>query len=267
MLVEIGKEGWDCSSLTGVILSQKGDCPTKMVLQTTCRCLRQVIKGNKETALIYLNQDNEKLLSGQLKKTQHTTLKEFQEGTKILNKINRTSRMEYLNIPEIEYYKMNIKYSEEIKEEAKTSRDLKKILSMDSIKKNVIVTEKNINDEVVKTNINSIIYGEHINYNKWLLNISKESFGFITLDMLNEYNRELKSIYKTITIDNKFNMTYNHKLINNLIRKAFYDKRKMTIIKEEIPESASILSIADIPAIDLVNKEMKYPENEIVNTI
>ena len=58
--------------------------------------------------------------------------------------------------------------------------------------------------------------------------------------MLNEYNKELKSIYKTITTDNKLNMTYNHKLINNLIRKAFYDKRKMTIIKEEVPESASI---------------------------
>ena len=64
--------------------------------------------------------------------------------------------------------------------------------------------------------------------------------------MVNEYNKELKSIYKTITTDNKLNMTYNHKLINNLIRKAFYDKRKMTIIKEEVPESASILSIAEV---------------------
>ena len=52
-------------------------------------------------------------------------------------------------------------------------------------------------------------------YKLELLNISKESFGFITLDMLNEYNKELKSIYKTITTDNKLNMTYNHKLINN----------------------------------------------------
>lgn len=268
LLVGIGKEGWDCSSLTGVILSQRGDCPTKMVLQTTCRCLRQVVRGNKETALIYLNQDNEKLLSGQLKKTQHATLQEFQEGTKLFNKIKRTSRMKYLNIPEIEYYKMNIRYSEEIKEKAKTSRDLKKILLMDSIKHNVIIQEKNIDNEVIETNINSIIYGEHINYNKWLLNISKESFGFITIEMLKDYNKELKSIYNKITIDKKmFNMTYNHQLINNLIRKAFYDKRKMTIIKEEVPESASILSISDIPPIDLINKELQYPTNEITAKI
>lgn len=40
LLVQIGKEGWDCKSLTGVILPQKGVCPTNMVLQTSCRCLR-----------------------------------------------------------------------------------------------------------------------------------------------------------------------------------------------------------------------------------
>ena len=38
LLVQIGKEGWDCRSLTGIILSQEGDCPTNMVLQTSCRC-------------------------------------------------------------------------------------------------------------------------------------------------------------------------------------------------------------------------------------
>lgn len=42
LLVQIGKEGWDCRSLTGIILSQEGDCPKNMVLQTSCRCLRQV---------------------------------------------------------------------------------------------------------------------------------------------------------------------------------------------------------------------------------
>lgn len=31
LLVQIGKEGWDCRSLTGIILSQEGDCPTNMV--------------------------------------------------------------------------------------------------------------------------------------------------------------------------------------------------------------------------------------------
>ena len=49
LLVQIGKEGWDCRSLTGIILSQEGDCPKNMVLQTSCRCLRQVDRGQPET--------------------------------------------------------------------------------------------------------------------------------------------------------------------------------------------------------------------------
>ena len=176
--------------------------------------------------------------------------------------------MKYLNIPEIEYYRMNIRYSEEIREQAKTRKDLKKILSMESIKQNIIITEKNINDEVIETNINEIIYGEKISYNKWLLNISKESFGFVTMNMLKEYDKELKNIYKNITIDeNTLNMTYNHKLINTLIRKAFYDKRKMTIKKEEVPTSASILSIQDIPLINLENKELQFPNDEITSKV
>ena len=107
-----------------------------------------------------------------------------------------------------------------------------------------------------------------MNYTKWLLNIVKESFGFVTMEMLKEYDKELKSIYKKITTeDGTLNMTYNHKLINNLIRKAFYDKRKMTINKEEVPESASILSITDIPPIDCSNKELQCPSDNITKRI
>ena len=62
LLVQIGKEDWDCRSLTGIILSQEGDCPKNMVLQTSCRCLRQVEKDMPETALIYLNDTNSDML-------------------------------------------------------------------------------------------------------------------------------------------------------------------------------------------------------------
>ena len=73
LLVQVGKEGWDCRSLTGVILSNKGDCPTNMVLQTSCRCLRQVDKDKEETALIWLNEQNANTLNKQLKDEQHTS--------------------------------------------------------------------------------------------------------------------------------------------------------------------------------------------------
>lgn len=268
LLVGIGKEGWDCSSLTGVILSQKGDCPTKMVLQTTCRCLRQVIKGEKETAIIYLNKENEKLLSSQLNKTQNATLQDFQNGTKTEDTINRYSRMKYLNIPNIEYYKLNIKYTEEIEEKIDTVKKLQNLLLSKQIKEDVIIKEINLKGEVIERNINNIIYGEKVNYTSWLLNISKESFGFITLKKLREYDKDLKKIYKKITVDeNILNNIYNHNLINKLIREAFYNKRCLNILREEIPESASILSITEIPTIKCENKNLQYPSDVLTKKI
>ena len=268
LLVGIGKEGWDCSSLTGVILSQKGCCPKKMILQTTCRCLRQVIKGEKETALIYLNSDNEKELSSQLKKNQHITIKELETGANTFsNIIERHNRMDKLNIPNIDYYRFNLKYEEEITKEAQTSKELKKILSNPKIKENILIKEIILTGEVVDKNINEIIYGDSITFNKWLLNISKESFGFISLVDLKKYEKELKNIYDKITVNNSLNMTYNHQLINSLIRTSFYDKRKLKTTKEEIPESASILSIKDIPSIECEDIELQYPDDIIVKEI
>lgn len=268
LLVGIGKEGWDCSSLTGVILSQKGDCPKNMVLQTACRCLRQVIKGEKETAIIYLNKENEKLLSSQLNKTQNATLQDFQNGTKTEDTINRYSRMKYLNIPNIEYYKLNIKYSEEIEEQIDTVKNLQRILTSKQIKEDTIIKEINLKGEVIERNINSIIYGERVNYASWLLNISKESFGFVTLKKLREYDKDLKEIYKKITLDeNILNDVYNHSLINRLIREAFYNKRSLSILREEIPKSASILSITEVPAIKCEDRNLQYPTDSLTKKI
>lgn len=268
LLVGIGKEGWDCSSLTGVILSQKGCCPKKMVLQTTCRCLRQVIKGEKETALIYLNSDNEKELSNQLKKNQHITIKELESGTNYQsNIVKRYNRMDKLNVPNIEYYRFSLRYEEEIKENSNVSRDLKKILSNPNIKDNILIREIDLNGNTIDNNVNDIVYGEVTSYNKWLLNISKESFGFVSIKELKLYEKELMKIYNSITNNNKLNMTYNHVLINSLIRSAFYDKRTLTTIKEEIPTEASILSIKDIPNIECDDIELQYPDSFIVDEI
>ena len=99
LLVQIGKEGWDCKSLTGVILPQKGVCPTNMVLQTSCRCLRQVVKNADETALIWLNKFNADTLNKQLKQQQNISLQEFNKGKHQKNiLIERFSRMEKLEV-------------------------------------------------------------------------------------------------------------------------------------------------------------------------
>lgn len=99
LLVQIGKEGWDCRSLTGIILSQEGDCPRNMVLQTSCRCLRQVTKDSPETALIYLNSSNADKLSDQLQKQHHISLQEFAAADHSKTALNRYDRTAYLKLP------------------------------------------------------------------------------------------------------------------------------------------------------------------------
>jgi type III restriction enzyme len=111
LLVQIGKEGWDCRSLTGVILSQKGDCPTNMTLQTSCRCLRQM-DGGTEYAGIWLNADNEKTLRKQLMEQQHTTIEEINrigkgEAPPMRPRRNRT---DILRLPPVAFYQLRVRY-------------------------------------------------------------------------------------------------------------------------------------------------------------
>lgn len=118
LLVQIGKEGWDCRSLTGIILSQEGDCPKNMVLQTSCRCLRQVVKGSPETALIYLNDSNAEKLNAQLLQQHHISLKEFSEANNEKTVLRRYDRTAYLKLPKVDFYQLKINYESLVIEKA-----------------------------------------------------------------------------------------------------------------------------------------------------
>lgn len=110
LLVQIGKEGWDCRSLTGVVLSQQGDCSTNMVLQTSCRCLRQVDKGMTEPAMVYLNQSNAETLNVQLEQQHHIGLEEFQNGiSSPVVELRRYDRTHHLKLPKVDFYQFKIK--------------------------------------------------------------------------------------------------------------------------------------------------------------
>ena len=126
LLVQIGKEGWDCRSLTGVILSQQGDCPRNMVLQTSCRCLRQVDAGAAEEALIWLNDGNAATLNEQLKQQQRISIEEINSVIAGVGEaqVERHSRMKQLELPALDFYQLRVKYQEVIKREVQTEQDL-----------------------------------------------------------------------------------------------------------------------------------------------
>ena len=76
LLVAIGTEGWDCKSLTAVALPRK-QTTKNFVLQTSCRCLREVVSGKDETALIALGEGNYETLDSELKETYNLSISDL----------------------------------------------------------------------------------------------------------------------------------------------------------------------------------------------
>ena len=285
LLVQIGKEGWDCKSLTGIILSQEKDCPKNMVLQTSCRCLREVTDASRETALIYMNSENYKYLDEQLQKQQHISIQEFQQGRKredvvLLNRYDRTA---HLHLPKVEFYQMRVTSTGVIEYQVTddTTREKLSNAAESAYVDNPVVTEWQITDRGLQRTSTIADSGEHgseiTNYNQWLYRIAKESFGNITVQQLNRQQDALEAIFNAITYTDAEGMTrfsshYDIARVNANIRKAFYVKRILSVRQELIDTDASLLHIhADTvfsPIEVLKSKEKDYiPDRDKVENI
>lgn len=250
LLVQVGKEGWDCPSLTGVILSQKGDSPQNMVLQTSCRCLRQVDKGKEETALIWLNKDNADTLNKQLKQEQNTSIEEL-NSTRRTGKpetIDRHSRMDFLQLPKVDFYQMKVTYQAIDEEETpNTKAKLKALLkNIDNFKASALITTSDIANidtgEIDVINETGIAFA---NFNQWLFEISRESFGLISEALLHQYKGELNELFENVSYEKEgqryFNELYDLHTIQSKIRLAFSIKRDLQTDTEVIPKQAELL--------------------------
>lgn len=232
LLVQIGKEGWDCKSLTGIILSQEGDCPRNMVLQTTCRCLRQVVKGRQETALIYLNEGNAKKLNDQLLKEQHISLDDFCACGTGRGERKPYKRTGIPGLPPLSYYEMRVRYKDYTVERAADTEQ--KIRDCAACEKagNIVKTADNLTS--MKTVETEVIYrergGEPAGFLAWLYWLSKSSFGFVTMEQLRAQEAALKYVFECITYTDgsgvrRFSSLADRKKVEAGIRRAFYDKR------------------------------------------
>ena len=286
LLVQIGKEGWDCKSLTGIILSQEKDCPKKMVLQTSCRCLREVTDASQETALIYMNSENYKYLDEQLQKQQHISIQEFQQGKKHEETVqfNRYDRTAHLHLPKVEFYQMRVTSTGVVAEPVTYERTSEEInRAKDSARvDNPVLTEWQITNRGLQRTNTIADGGEHgseeTNYNQWVYRIAKESFGFLSIPQLNRQHDALKGIFKDITYTDaegvtRFSSHCDVAKVNANIRKAFYEKRILNIQQDLIDTDASLLHIQNAdtvfsPVEVLKSKVNEYiPEKDMVENI
>jgi len=260
LLAQIGKEGWDCKSLTGVILPHEGACPNNMVLQTSCRCLRQVEKGKQESALIWMNKQNADKLNNELKQQQNITLKDFSEKPESTRKhIERYKRKE---VPPIDFYQFRVEYKTI---EVETQPDTAARLSDPALLRKqdkTLVTVQDLNGTPVSYEELALDNTDSQTFQWWLHEISRESFRTLTVAKLMKYETQLRSIY-----DATRSADYDHQYIRSMIRKAFVPKRDFKVIEEVVPKEASMLSVEHLRAIDVTNDSRIYPKEAEVQEI
>ena len=270
LLAQIGKEGWDCKSLTSIILPQKGACPQNMVLQTSCRCLRQVEKKAKETALIWLNEDNAKTLNKELDKQQHTSIEELNRGGSAkLHTLQRFSRMKKLRVPPIDFFQLKVSYlTLLLEEEPNTPKELQRddILSTSDLQ---LISQQNLKGEIESKTVEQLQDDEHdipITFNSWLYLICKESFGTLFMAQLKKYATALQTIFDTITETRNgiyfLKGEYNQMAVRSNVRKAFIPRRSIDVKEEVIPETAELLQMKNFKSIINVNDTSKYTPEE-----
>ena len=272
LLVQIGKEGWDCKSLTGVILPQKGVCPTNMVLQTSCRCLRQVQKNNNESALIWLNKFNADTLNKQLKQQQNITLQEFNsKKNQPIRLVERYSRMDKMKVPPIDFYQLKVSYqtliveddfdiSMRLQDEALLRKSAMSLIHQQDMEGRII----GLSEEEQEENV-------HISFKHWLQLIVKEGFNTLSVDDLKKYAKELNAVFNRIVVEKDggyyFNHRYNQLQIRSLIRQAFLPKRTFDTKEEVIPTKANLLRIESLISPVEAMDDRYYPSDEEVKSI
>ncbi len=272
LLVQIGKEGWDCRSLTGIILSQEGDCPKNMVLQTACRCLRQVQKDAPETALVYLNSSNADKLNSQLQKQHHISLQEFTDADHHKTKLNRYDRTKYLRLPKVDFYQLKIRYETLIAEKARPEENLPDACKNTQTVAGVIKTT-DLTMEVLERTVDDAERGDTpAVYYPWLYGIVRSSLGTLTMEQLRPYDCVLREVFQKITYlrgaGRCFSSKYNRAAVEANIRKAFCDSRSFETKEERIPQSASLLNIANFtPVVETTTPDAYCPKQEQVEKI
>ena len=271
LLVQIGKEGWDCRSLTGIILSQQGDCKRNMILQTSCRCLRQVDVEAAETeeALIWLNDGNARILNGQLRQQQQTSIQEINQAGNGNGeqRAQRHSRIEQLELPALNFYQLKVHYQVIVEAEIQTQKKLQDVYEdLESYQASVSVITTDFEDmEGGKLHIRESGATQPAGFKQWLNGIAKTSFHTISITRLYEFEEQLQAIFDGITIQGQgssyWNELYDREAIESRIRLAYSPMRELQTRDEIIPEKAELLLVNKLTPVNVHDK--LYPnEND-----
>ena len=251
LLVRIGQEGWDCKSLAGVIMPYDPDTksPQNSVLQRTCRCLRQAVKFEDETALIWLNRANAAYLDQQLREEQNSSLAEIRAAVeKDSPSFQRYSRMGRQRVPEIPFYQLELNHVEKIDE---VKPDTKAVLESDDLLIKAKQFNRNTREEdflEIKDSTTDLAGREvPMTFTEWFYLMLKEGANYPDEEMLLEYEAPLRRIFSTISTEKEdgryLSAAYDHEAVREAVRRAFLTERTAVYRREEIRRDAHIMVI------------------------
>jgi hypothetical protein len=243
-----------------------------MVLQTSCRCLRQVQKKDNETALIWLNKFNADTLNKQLKQQQNITLQEFNnkkpQDTKL---VERFSRMEQLKVPPIDFYQLKVSYETLIIDEDTNVSERLQDSALLCMAETTLIHQQDLAGNILGHYEEEREKGEQISFNRWLQSIVKESFNTCTISHLKEYTEELRSVFSQIVVEQEgkcfLNPKFNQAQIRSLIRQTFVPKRTFETREEVIPTKANLLRIENFTSPTEAIDNRFYPASDVVQEI
>jgi superfamily II DNA or RNA helicase len=204
LLVAVGTEGWDCRSLTAVALPRQ-KTTKNFVLQTTCRCLREVDNASKEKALIYLSKDNYETLDDELNKNYGLSIVDLKIQTTETIKVKvRKPKLGKLRFNQV-YKKYTI-----VKKSVTDIGIALNSFSLNDFKKAYAYDESVIHGRIGTSGIVSEVYYSYntaldvyeYEFEDFIYDLSKMLYSrFTESELLSLYEKELQQVYSIIQND------------------------------------------------------------------
>lgn len=276
LLVAVGTEGWDCKSLTSVVLPRQ-DSARNFVLQTSCRCLREVVNASKEKALIYLDDTNFEILDNELNVNFHLSIADL-KGKKENSKDYPVYKIKE-SLGKITYKEVHDEYTEIIDDE-REDQDYKALLKEYKFQKfkdkypfvNQIgittISTGSLDEGLHYKNISETDY--KYSFTDFIYELEKSSCGRVSCAELMRYKYELQEIYNEINKQENLSWIVSHKDISTLtlcndITSIFAQrvKCKKETICNEITIDLLDWDMSKKPVINVSEdkKDLVYPAN------
>lgn len=223
--------------------------------------------------MIWLNEENAKILDKQLKEEQHTSIQQLnrlgeeppEEG------LPRYSRMEHLKLPTVAFYQLQVEYSTVVTEQLPDTANKLGALQPDRYKTLAVQHTRELN-AATGPQEKEIIYQtgrDEAAFFPWLQSIAKGSFGFLGVKDLLPYEAVLQTVFHRITYEEGgfryFNNQYHTERIASQIRLAFRCRRDLETREDVLKRDVHLLLVEKLATV--ARHDKLYPsETETADT-